>query len=315
MPYPSDIPVPHDTTAPRKGHLVVIGGNEDRERDKRVLRRFVELCGRDDPLVAVLLNSADDVSGSWPLYDRAFAELGVSRRSCIALERREQANDPATVGRLLEADGIFLCGSDPTRLLALIGGTRLDDALHQAFDQGGACIAGTSAGASALSQHLMLEAPPPVPGTPPPPAASAQSLGVGLGFLHRAVIDQHFSERNRLGCLLHVVAQNPAVLGVGIDEDTALVIPPDGGIEVVGDGAVTLIDGRQMSSSFLPGRAGQSLELIGVKLHLLPAGARYGRDGRPARRRRRDPFDLREMPPLLGDIVAVLTGRRAEVAA
>jgi cyanophycinase len=314
MAAPSERSAPPDATAPRKGHLVIIGGNEDRERDKRVLRRFVELTGRDDPLIAVILNAADDAVASWPLVDRAFADLGVSRRHCIALESREQANDPALAQGLLQAEGIFLCGSDPKRLLALLGGTRLDDALHQAFSLGGVCIAGTSAGASALSQHLMLDAPPVVPGTPPPPAASAQGLGVGLGFLHRAVIDQHFSERNRLGCLLAVVAQNPAVLGIGIDEDTALVIPPDGGIEVVGDGAVTLIDGRQMSSSFLPGRAGQALELIGVKLHLLPAGARYDGEGRPARRRRRDPLDLREMPPLLGDIVAVLTARRAEVA-
>jgi cyanophycinase len=287
----------------RKGTLVVIGGNEDRERDKRVLRRFVELTGRDDPRIAVL-GVAGDEGACWPLVDRAFAELGVSRRTSIALERREQAADPALAARLREADGIFLCGSDPRRLLSLIGGTPLDDALHQAF-AAGTCIAGTSAGASALSQHMMVDAAPPAQAT----------LGVGLGFLHRAVIDQHFSERQRLGLLLHVVAQNPAVLGVGIDEDTALVIPPDGGIEVVGDGAVTLVDGRQMSSTVLPGRAGLVMELVGVKLHLLPAGARYGSDGRPARRRRRDPLDLRGMPPLLGDIVSVLTARRGEATA
>jgi cyanophycinase len=301
---------PFPNAPDRTGHLVVIGGNEDRERDKRVLRRFVELSGRDDPCIVVVMSAADEAAGTWPLYDRAFAELGVGRRSALVLARREEADDPALLAPLREADGIFLCGTDPRRLLALVGGTQLDDALHQSFAQRGACVAGTSAGASALSQHLMLEAPAGAVSAPPAAPGQPVGLGVGLGFLHRAVIDQHFSERQRLASLLQVVAQNPAVLGVGIDEDTALVIPPDGGIEVVGDGAVTVIDGRRMSSIVLPGRAGQLMELIDVKLHLLPAGARYDGEGRPARRRRRDPLDLRGMPPLLGDIVSVLTARR-----
>jgi cyanophycinase len=108
-----------------------------------------------------------------------------------------------------------------------------------------------------------------------PPAKGDTYLAAGLGFLQRVVIDQHFSERHRLGRLLGIVAQNPYLLGIGIDEDTALVVENGAGFEVIGNGAITLIDGREMLSNFLDADERERLELINVKVHLLPAGARY----------------------------------------
>ncbi len=248
----------------RAGHLVIIGGNEDREHDKLVLRRFVELTCQPDPRIVVLTAAGAQPEGLCRLYQQAFSELGATRCTGLELASREQANDPANADRLLNADGIFITGGDQKRLLAVIGGTAVHRALHQAFEQMGRCIAGTSAGASALSQHMLQDG-----------GADSGSLAAGLGLLQRALVDQHFSERQRLGRLLQVVAHNPTLIGVGIDEDTALVIDPAGGLEAVGDGAVTLLDGRQMSSNFLAGRQRDALELIDVKLHLLPAGARY----------------------------------------
>jgi len=293
-----------DTERPRAGHLVVIGGNEDREHEMLVLRRFVELTGREDPQIVVLMASGDE-RDCWPLYDHAFARLGVGRRECVSLESRACANDPALARRVSGADGLFLAGADAKRLLAVLGGTRLDDAMHHAFSRLGTCIAGTSAAASALSQHLMVDAHA-AAGLP----HEAQALGAGLGYLQRVVIDQHFSERQRLARLLAVVAQNPGVLGIGIDEDTALVIPPDGGVEVVGDGAVTLIDGRQMSSFELRGRERALLELADVRLHLLPAGARY----RPGTTRRgAGAGESKPLPPVLRDLLAVIAAPRTEL--
>jgi len=271
----------------RAGHLVIIGGNEDRDNDKRVLRRFVQLTGKDDPKIVVL--SAAGAGAAWEVYDRAFADLGVQQHLSLELASREAANDPKAADRLLSADGIFITGDDQKRLLAVIGGTAVHQALHKAFERLGLCIAGTSAGAAALSQHMMQGNAAPN-GTPP----LTHSLAAGLGLLQRVLIDQHFSERRRLGRLLAVVAQNPTLMGIGIDEDTALVVEPSGGLEVVGDGAVTLIDGRQMSSNFLTGHEGETLELVDVKLHLLPAGARYGRHAK-------------QVPPALQDILSVLT--------
>jgi cyanophycinase len=289
-----------DTSSPaagqrRAGHLVIIGGNEDRQHDKLVLRRFVELTRRPDPRIVLLAAEDLEPQGLRALYDRAFSELGVSQCIGLALASREQANDACTADRLLSADGIFLAGNDAKRLLAVLGGTAVHRALHQAFGEHGICIAGTSAGASALAQHVMQD---------------GGHLAAGLGLLQRVLIDQHFSERQRLGRLLQVVAQNPTLVGVGIDEDTALVVEPCGGIEAVGDGAVTLLDGRGMSSSFLHGAEADALELIDVKLHLLPAGARYSctpAGPLPARRAGRW-GEPRAVPPALQEIVALLTG-------
>lgn len=296
---------------PRTGHLVVIGGNEDRDRDMLVLRRFVELSGGADATIVAVLGDVADAAECWPTYRRAFGELGVGRREAVVLASRQHANDPGCARQLQSADGIFLAGGDARRLLALLGGTLAETALRDAFFHRGACIAGTSAGAAALSQHLMIEGPSPTSGSVAP-----HTLGIGLGLLQRAVVDQHFSERQRLGRLMAVVAQNPSVLGIGIDEDTALVLGPDGALEVVGDGAVTLIDGRQMSTNPLAGRPGHDVELIDVKLHLLPAGARYGADGRPARHGSRlGADDPRPPSPLLGDIVPLLAARAREALA
>jgi cyanophycinase len=107
------------------------------------------------------------------------------------------------------------------------------------------------------------------------PEKGAVSLGAGLGFLHRVVIDQHFSERHRLARLLSVVAQNPYLQGVGIDEDTALVIERGVGIEVLGEGAVTVVDGRGMLTNVADINERETPEMLDVRLHLLPAGGRY----------------------------------------
>jgi cyanophycinase len=107
------------------------------------------------------------------------------------------------------------------------------------------------------------------------PEKGAVSLGAGLGFLHRVIIDQHFSERQRLARLLSIVAQNPYLQGIGIDEDTALVVERGVGIEVLGEGAVTIVDGRNMSTNIADIDDHMTPELIDVRLHLLPAGSKY----------------------------------------
>jgi cyanophycinase len=169
-----------------------------------------------------------------------------------------------------EADGIFMTGGDQKRLLAIIGGTALDAEMHTALKVRGACIGGTSAGASAMSGHMLAQG-----STDLLPEKGAVSLGAGLGFLHRVVIDQHFSERQRLSRLLSVVAQNPYLQGIGIDEDTALVVERGRGIEVLGEGSVTVVDGRTMDTNMADIAERATPELIDVRLHLLPAGSRY----------------------------------------
>lgn len=259
-----------EQVAASHGHLVIIGGSEDKQRDMTILRRFVELCGGPAAKIVVITAASAVTDHMWETYDRAFADLGVTRHLHLHLHSRSDANDADHIRDVRDAGGIFMTGGDQKRLLALIGGTLLDTAMHAALKLRGACIGGTSAGASAMSGHMLAQGRAELH-----PEKGSVSLGAGLGFLHKIVIDQHFSERQRLSRLLSVVAQNPYLQGVGIDEDTALVVERGVGIEVLGEGAVTIVDGRTMSTNVASIADHATPELIDVRLHLLPAGSRY----------------------------------------
>jgi cyanophycinase len=259
---------PHQTAS--HGHLVIIGGGEDRKHDKQILSRFVELAGGENAKVVVITAASRIAAEMWEVYDRAFEDLGVKRRTHLDIQSRQDANDEEHIRELVDADGIFMTGGDQKRLLALIGGTTLDAEMHTALKLRGACIGGTSAGASAMSGHMLAQGRAELQ-----PEKGSVSLGAGLGFLHKVVIDQHFSERQRLSRLLTVVAQNPYLLGIGIDEDTALVVERGVGIEVLGEGAVTIVDGRSMLTNVADIAERDTPELIDVRLHLLPAGSKY----------------------------------------
>jgi cyanophycinase len=259
---------PHSTAS--HGHLVIIGGGEDRTRDKTILARFVELAGGAHAKIVVITAASAAPEERWCEYDRAFGELGVRQRVPLHLQGRHDANDEQHIRPILDADGIFMTGGDQKRLLALIGGTLLDTEMHNALKTRGACIGGTSAGASAMSGHMLAQGHSDLQ-----PEKGAVSLGAGLGFLHKVVIDQHFSERRRLARLLSVVAANPYLQGIGIDEDTALVVERGVGIEVLGEGAVTIVDGRHMASNIAEVGDHMTPEMIDVRLHLLPAGTKY----------------------------------------
>jgi cyanophycinase len=193
------------------------------------------------------------------------------------MQSRGDANDRANAELIVQADGIFITGGDQRRLLAMIGGTAADFAIKTALFANGACVAGTSAGASALSAHMLSHGKVEFQ-----PEKGAVSLGAGLGLLNGIVIDQHFSQRHRLARLLSVVAQNPYLHGVGIDENTALIVELGHGIEVIGEGMVTMVDARDAISNVADVRDRCSPELLGVHLHLLPAGSTYQVDEAPA---------------------------------
>lgn len=252
------------------GHLVIIGGHEDRKHDMEILSRFVELSGGKDAKIVVISAASSVADEMWQIYDKAFRELGVRNRVHLHLQSRQCANDTQQIKDVRDATGIFMTGGDQKRLLAIIGGTALDAEMHAALKLRGACIGGTSAGASAMSGHMLAQGRAELH-----PEKGSVSLAAGLGFLHRVVVDQHFSERQRLSRLLSVVAQNPYLQGIGIDEDTALVVERGVGIEVLGEGAVTIVDGRNMSTNIAEISDRETPELIDVRLHLLPAGSHY----------------------------------------
>ncbi len=254
----------------KNGHLVIIGGHEDRKREMEILKRFVDLSGGEDANIVVITAASTVADEMWSIYDEAFGTLGVENRRHLEVTSRQDANSEDFVRQVDEATGIFMTGGDQKRLLALLGGSALDAAMHVALKVRGVTIGGTSAGASAMSGHMLATGRVELH-----PEKGSVSLGAGLGFLHRVVIDQHFSERQRLSRLLSVVAQNPYLQGIGIDEDTALVVDIGVGIEVLGQGAVTIVDGRTMITNVADIKDRDTPELIDVRLHLLPAGSSY----------------------------------------
>jgi cyanophycinase len=276
---------------------VIIGGHEDRQHDMEILSRFVELSGGKDAKI-VVITAASSVTGEmWGIYDQAFGDLGAGQRVHLRLQSRQDANSDAHIKDIKDATGIFMTGGDQKRLLAIIGGTALDAEMHAALKLRGACIGGTSAGASAMSGHMLAQGRAELH-----PEKGSVSLGAGLGFLHRVVVDQHFSERQRLSRLLSVVAQNPYLQGIGIDEDTALVVERGVGIEVLGEGAVTIVDGRNMSTNIAEISDRETPELIDVRLHLLPAGSKYRLPEEGQR-------DSRQIPPSLLEFLENVTKR------
>ncbi|NGZ86242.1 cyanophycinase [Duganella aceris] len=277
------------------GHLVIIGGHEDRTHDKAVLQRFVELAGGPEKKIVVISAASGVAEKMWAIYDQAFADLGVARRAHLRIESREDANADTVLRELADAGGIFMTGGDQKRLMANIGGTAFDRELHAAYLKRGVCIGGTSAGASAMSGHMLATGHA---GTTP--EKGAVNLGAGLGLVRGVVIDQHFSERHRLSRLLTVVAQNPYLQGAGIDEDTALVIERGVGIEVIGQGAVTIVDGRTMHSNMASAASGECPRLVDVRLHLLPTGTRYALSG---------PGEDGDVPAALRDFINTVTKR------
>jgi len=248
---------------------MVIGGAEDKIRDRVILNRFCALAGGPDADVVVISTASSMGFEAGERYREIFTGLGIPTVRPLHAMSRSQANDPSYVRQLDGATGIFLTGGNQLRLSSTVGGTLLAEAVLERF-RAGAVVAGTSAGASAMSSHMIAFGAS--GGTPKHRMAA---LAAGLGVLPGVIVDQHFQQRNRYGRLLSVIAQNPSLLGLGVDEDTAGVVGPDGVMEVIGRGSVTVIDGANAETDAWEVHGHRPVMISGVVLHALPSGYRF----------------------------------------
>lgn len=253
--------------------LVIVGGAEDRLQDRIVLRKYVDYCGGSQARIRIITAASGDPQGVWQSYQSVFRSLGVNDVQRLALDDRASAHAPQLQSEILQADGIFMSGGDQSKLMDTLWDTPAYQSLHQSFHLNRCCIGGTSAGAAVMSRHMIAQGPAVLR-----PSKEAVDTDIGLGLLSQAVVDQHFSERRRLARLLSTLAMRPDLLGVGIDEDTALVIERGVAIEVIGQGTVTLIDPSQMQSNVNELESLEQIEMLGVQLHMLPSGHRYSVD-------------------------------------
>ena len=273
-----------------EGSVIIIGGAEDKVRDRVILNRFASLAGGRDATVAVISTASSLGAEAGERYRNVFADLGIERVRPLHAITRSQANDESAARLVKDATGIFLTGGNQLRLSSTIGGTRLADAILERF-RNGAVIAGTSAGASAMSSHMIAFG-----ASGATPKHRMAQIAAGLGVLPGVIVDQHFQQRNRLGRLLSLIAQNPSLLGLGVDEDTAGVVGPDHVMEVIGRGSITVVDGAGSETDAWEIHGHRPLMISGVVLHSLPAGYR---------------FDLRRRHRIATPALHALPGREA----
>lgn len=249
--------------------LFVIGGAEDRVGRAALLRRFVRISGgRQARLVVIPTASSfqDEVVAS---YREVFTRFGVSSVDVVNPQSRREAHDARAVGLLDGATGIFMSGGSQLRLSQLFPGTPLGDALHRAHARG-AVVAGTSAGASIMSEFMISMGDEGIT-----PVQRASQVSAGIGLLKGVIVDQHFAQRSRYGRLLSVVAASPNLLGIGIDEDTAIEVADGTRFTVHGRGGVTVMNCRDVTTDAPEARRGAPLLVSGAVIHSLPAGATF----------------------------------------
>ena len=258
---PADPPTP-------PGVLFAIGGAEAKLRRRLVLRAFVAAAG-EQPRIAIVPSASSLGTEVVEVYRAAFTALGAAEVIALRPQSRAEAADPDLVGPLAAVDAVFMTGGNQLKLSSVVTGTPFGAAIHEAYRRG-AVVGGTSAGASILAEHMIAFGP----GGATPKQRMSQ-LSAGLGLLRGVIVDQHFEQRNRYGRLLSLVAQSPSLLGLGVDEDTAAVVRDGTRLEVVGRGAVTVIDGQHLIANAYAAKRTAPVLVSGAVLHVLPAGSEF----------------------------------------
>lgn len=249
---------------------MVIGGAEDKKGKCKILREFVDLSGGPDSVIGIITSATKEDDESGRLYEELFYSLGASSIKSLCVNSRSSAESNEILSRLGDCTGIFFTGGDQLRITTILGGTRFENLLKRKYEEG-AIIAGTSAGASAMSETMIISGP-----DDDSARKCTLKMAPGLGLLKEVVIDQHFAQRGRIGRLLTAVAQNPLILGVGIDEDTAILVNPEAEFGVIGSQAVTVIDGRSIDYTNVSDLApDEVLTITDITLHVLSEGYRY----------------------------------------
>lgn len=248
---------------PGFGSLLIIGGHEDKDGEKIILRMLVKKVGKSGKLVVATIAS-DEPNEMFNGYERCLRGLGMRHVHHLNVESREEARHDASVRVLRDADAVFFTGGDQLKITSQIGDTPIYTRICEIFDAGG-LIAGTSAGASVMTETMIVS------------GKAEQSyrigdllqLAPGLGLLQGVIVDQHFAQRGRIGRLLGAIAQNPRMLGIGLDEDSAVLVQR-GRFQVLGSNAVHVIDGSKVNfTNISEADPETALCIYGVRLHVL----------------------------------------------
>ncbi|RNI30351.1 cyanophycinase [Rufibacter immobilis] len=268
-----------------KGKLLAIGGKESKDLDdksegkgkninfisEQILKRFVAELKGENPLVAVIPTASQEPELSAQDYVKVFSELGVKNIQVLDIRNRQDAAQPDHLEVIKQAAGIMFTGGDQLRLTAIFGGTEILNLMKERYAFSDIIIAGTSAGAAALSTPMIYE---------------GESQGgyikgdvritTGLEFLKDVAIDTHFLTRGRIVRMTQAIATNPECIGIGLEEDTAILVTLGGNVEVVGSGLITVVDGMGITETNIYDiQNGEPFTTKGLRVHLLGDADEY----------------------------------------
>jgi cyanophycinase len=259
--------VPGET---QRGPLLLIGGAEDKVGGRTILNRFVRIAGGPAARIAVIATASAFYDLVGQRYVSLFTLLGAAHVEVLRVRDRAEAQRPEALEQLDSATGIFLTGGDQLKLTAILGGTPVAARIRERH-RAGCAVGGTSAGASAAPEHMLAYGASGIP-----PRKAMMQFAPGLGLIGGIVVDQHFGARGRAGRLMTAVAHNPGLLGIGLDEDTAIEIDPEDTLTVLGAGSVMIVDGAGMSYTdihYVPEHA--PLTIFDMRVHVLAGGYHY----------------------------------------
>lgn len=248
------------------GKLIIIGGKEDKENEREILTAVAKGVGKGKLCIVSVASTVGDEL--WEIYKAVFKDLGVKKMSHLDVVHRTKNIDEKALRAVKDATAIFFTGGDQLKITSELGGTLVQQKIMDIY-KGGGVIAGTSAGASVMGETMMIAGSSDASFR----IGSNLRMAPGLGFASHMLIDQHFAERGRIGRLIGATAHNPINLGIGIDENTAIVLQDKVGFDVIGTGAVYVLDAHEASDcNVSEALENEALSIFNVKLHLLTTG-------------------------------------------
>jgi cyanophycinase len=270
-----------------KGKLVIIGGSVDRGSfseavadseknlkffEKGILKKITTESVKGNlsriEIITTASNIPEEVGDE---YIKAFAQLGVLNVGVLNIKTRDEANSPENIKRLKDTDVVMFTGGDQLRLTSIFGGTSFHHILLERYQHEDFMISGTSAGAAASSNNMIYQ------GSSQEALLKGEvKITGGLGFINNVIIDTHFVQRGRIGRLLYACASNPVNLGIGLGEDTGLLITNGNSMEAIGSGLVMLVDGTHMrDTSISDVEMGAPVSIENLIVHVMALGDHY----------------------------------------
>jgi len=254
-----------------RGILVAIGGNEDKENDLEILRTTVNLSNKSSPSIALITTASSEPQETSNGYLKAFDKMDVRDVNVLNIATREEAHDKRNLTHVEEADVVFLTGGDQLRITSVLGGSSILTAIRRRYFEEDCVVAGTSAGASALSETMIYEGE-----SPEALKKGTVQMTSGIGLVRKVVIDSHFIKRGRFSRLMEMVTTNPGMIGLGLGEDSGVIISDGHLLEAIGQGLIVIFDGKHIINSNITDiEIGQAIAVQNVIVHTFVNGYRY----------------------------------------